>query len=49
MYKSGKPNPKKFQVISEVEVLCDEWHQGNYLTSLKELNDLVALKDAIEN
>ena len=47
LYKSGKPNPKKFQVISEVEVLCDEWNEGSYVTSLKELNRLVELKDAL--
>jgi hypothetical protein len=45
LYKNGKQNPKKFQVIADVEVLYEEWTQGRYVTSLKELNDLVFLQE----
>ena len=45
LLKNGKTHATEVMLKIEVEVLYDEWIQGNYVRSLKELKDLVALKE----
>ena len=46
LLKNGKTHATEVMLKIEVEVLYDEWIQGKYVRSLKELKDLVTLKEA---
>ena len=47
--KYGKPILNKPTVKPHLEIIYEEWTQGSYIGSLKELNEIIAKKDQNAN